>query len=204
MLLPPAVRSASRRFCPSGGFTLVELLVVSAIIATLLGIAFGHLRAAKQQAARLQARSELAVLAQALENYRREYGDYPQVADTPEKLYGALLGKIGPAGASISGRNLLGGVQLALRDPLHPGDAANSLVDPWGNAYQYIHFIRQTDAATVVRGHVLYSFGVRDSTEVLPAREDVVPEVTGEQAGLVSQSERNAKNIYAEPGVSLQ
>jgi type II secretory pathway pseudopilin PulG len=180
----------------------VELLVVSAIIATLLGIAFGHLRAAKQQAASLQARTELAVLAQALENYRREYGDYPQVADTPEKLYGALLGKIGPIGASMSGRSLLGGVQLALRDPLCPGAEANSLVDPWGNAYQYTYFTRQTDKGPAVRGYVLYSYGVRDSTDLLPAREDVVPEVTGERGGLVSQSAGNAKNIYAETGIS--
>ncbi len=157
MLLPPAVRSAPRLRRFSGGFTLVELLVVVALIATLLGITFGFLRGAKQQATIGQVRAELAVIAQALENYRREYGDYPQAADTPEKLYQALSGLTGPTGSAISGRSLLAGAQIALLDPVHPTSAMNSLVDPWDNAYQYIYFIRQLSSAPVSRGYILYS-----------------------------------------------
>jgi len=199
MLLPPAVPTASDRSRHSGAFTLVELLAVVALMALLLGITLGSLRGSKEQAAVGRARSELAVLSQALEDYRREYGDYPQTADTPEKLYQALIGRLGPTGASISGRSLLDGVQIALHDPLHPGDVANHLVDPWGNSYRYVYFIRQAGTEPVRRGRVLYSLGGRPAAESLPTREDVVPEVVGEFGGVISTAAGNARNLYAQP-----
>ncbi len=150
MLLPPAVCMASVRSRLSCAFTLVELLVVVALMAVLLGITLGFLRGSKEQAAIGRARSELAVLSQALEDYRREHGDYPQTADTPEKLYQALIGRLGPAGDRISGRSVLNGVQMTLRDMQHPADSANYLVDPWGNGYQYVYFIRQANSEPAI------------------------------------------------------
>ena len=49
-----------------------------AILAVLATIAVGGILGAKQRAALARAKSELSVLAQALEDYKRHYGDYPQ------------------------------------------------------------------------------------------------------------------------------
>jgi len=58
---------------------LIELLAVIAIIAILISIAIGSIAGARQRAAVTRARGELATLASALENYKRLYGDYPQI-----------------------------------------------------------------------------------------------------------------------------
>jgi len=179
------------------GFTLVELLVVIAILATLAAIALGLDQGARQHAAISRARAELAGLSLAVEQYRRHYGDYPQTADSPERLYRALAGRIGPTGAAVQGRSVLDGLTVSLKDPDHPDAEPNCVVDPWGHAYQYVYFTRQAGAAPRQRGIVLFSFGPRNAAEVLPTREQVVPCITGEHGGDISASALNAKNIYA-------
>ncbi len=197
MLHTPAVCPGARPRPPAGGFSLVELLVVSVIIATLVFIGFGIIQGVRQQAAWSHARSDLAALSQALEQYRRHYGDYPQTADSPEKFYQALEGKLGPTGVSLHERNLLAPVPVNLRDPVNPAAADNAFVDPWGNAYQYVFFTRQAGTAPPQRGYVLYSLGSRPSTEALPTRAQVVPDTAGARGGAVSSEPINAPNIYA-------
>ena len=144
-----------------------------------------------------RARADLAALGQTLELYRRQFGDYPQTADTPEMLYLALAGQLGPNGALTHGRNLLGGLPVSLSHPDRPDAAGNYFVDPWGNAYQYIYFTRQESPASMRRGYVLYSFGARSAIESLPTRAQVVPVTSGSQGGAIVSSPENARNIYA-------
>ncbi len=197
MLHPPAVCPGARSHRLTGGFSLAELLVVSAIIATLIFIGFGIIQGVRQQAARSHARSDLAALSQALEQYRRHYGDYPQTADSPEKLYQALEGKLGPTGISLPERNLLAAVPVRLRAPDSPTATDNAFVDPWGNAYQYVFFTRQVGTAPLQRGYVLYSLGSRRSTDALPTRDQVVPVTSGDRGGAVSSESFTVPNIYA-------
>lgn len=155
------------RAAAAGGFTLIELLTVIAIVAILAGVTFGVIRGVKNQSAIARARSELAVLAQALEEYKRQYGDYPQTPTptTPERFYQALNGKLGPKGATLNARRFIGADQFILDNPdrakvddpaqRNPDDAANFLVDPWGNAYRY----RYTTDASGRTGYVLFSAG---------------------------------------------
>ena len=192
-----AVGPGSMRRRTSSGFSLVELLVVIAIIATLAFISFGIVQGVRQQAAAAHARSDLAALSQALEQYRRHLGEYPQTADSPEKLYQALLGKLGPTGAALPGRNLFAAVPVNLRDPDNPSAVNNAFVDPWGNAYQYVFFTRQVGTAALQRGYVLYSLGSRSSSDPLPTRSQVVPDTTGARAGAVSSEPINAPKISA-------
>jgi prepilin-type N-terminal cleavage/methylation domain-containing protein len=197
MLLTPAVRAGFRRRHARGGFSFLEVLVVIAIIATLAAIALGIAQGIRQYAATARARADLAVLALTLEQYRSHYGDYPQTADSPEKFCRALAGRLGPTGATIRGRNFLSTVPVSLRDPEHPDADTNAIVDPWGHAYQYVFFTRQIGTAPVQHGYVLFCFGPRHSTEILPSRAEVVPNTSGEQGGVVSSARVNAKNIYA-------
>lgn len=80
-------------------FTLVELLVITVAILILTGITFGVSKGVLNQQARTKAKAELAIIAQALEEFKLAYGDYPVVSeDTPlgnansKKLTLALTG----------------------------------------------------------------------------------------------------------------
>ncbi|OQB95903.1 MAG: hypothetical protein BWX86_01019 [Verrucomicrobia bacterium ADurb.Bin122] len=111
------VKRSGNQFAQISGFTLLELLVVCAVVALLLGVTAGALRSARQRTLVLQARAELAVLSQALADYRRTWGEYPCTGACPQaqpepgpsnplvvgssqaKLFNALAGVITPAGS---------------------------------------------------------------------------------------------------------
>ncbi len=111
-----------------GAFTLIELLLVTAIIVALAAFAVSGIIGAKQRAAVARSKGELALLAQALESYKRHYGDYPQtgaltqaslavtadIAQTSAQsaLFNALTGVFPPnstfgAAAAISGPSFI-------------------------------------------------------------------------------------------------
>ena len=60
------------------GFTLIELLVVISVVGILVSITFGVSRGVKSAQSRAIVKAELSVLAQALEQYKSRYGDYPR------------------------------------------------------------------------------------------------------------------------------
>ena len=85
-----------------GAFTLIEILIVMAVLAILAGIGFSVMSGVKERAHRSRTRGELAVIAQSLEHYRAHYGDYPWIEEgsTGEnELYAALIGHRSPTGA---------------------------------------------------------------------------------------------------------
>ncbi len=104
----PVARSSRRR----SAFTLLELLAVMAIIAILVSLSFGLVRSSKQRASLARTRGDLATLVQALEAYKRHYGDYPQTGSAAQAtpvigaviaqgqaqslLFNALTGVYGP------------------------------------------------------------------------------------------------------------
>ncbi|MEZ5965426.1 MAG: prepilin-type N-terminal cleavage/methylation domain-containing protein [Planctomycetota bacterium] len=65
----------------AAGFTLLEVVIVLAVIATLAGAVVPLVTAAKQAEAQTTARAELAVLAEALERYYYERGAFPSRVD---------------------------------------------------------------------------------------------------------------------------
>jgi len=72
--------SPSRRFIP--GFTLIEMLVVIAIIAILAGILLPVLAAAKEKARVAQAKSEVRSIAAMIAAYQADYSTYPASANS--------------------------------------------------------------------------------------------------------------------------
>jgi prepilin-type N-terminal cleavage/methylation domain-containing protein len=72
--------SATRAWGSAGrhsGFTLMELLVVVAIIGILLGLLFPIIAAARQAIRERAARNQLNLLVMAIEKYKDEFGRYP-------------------------------------------------------------------------------------------------------------------------------
>ena len=69
-------RSASR------GFTLVEMLVVLIIIATIMGFLVPGILAALKRGRIAAVKTEITQLEQAIESFRAKYGTYPPDAST--------------------------------------------------------------------------------------------------------------------------
>ena len=147
------------------GFTLVELLVVLAIVGVLISLMFkGYFYVLEKQADK-QARVELAALKVSIENYRRFFNGYPtcpQKVCTPgECLFLSLAGfhnekgtlEMPPYPATISTH--LFGYDLESYDITQIPDIEHNegkslmlwlsqmlgkdvaFIDPWGNEYVY-------------------------------------------------------------------
>jgi type II secretory pathway pseudopilin PulG len=126
----------------AAGFTVLELLLVMGILVALAGFAVVGISGAKQRTAIARAKGELALLAQALEDYKRHYGDYPEtgpsaanaqrvtvganglsagpgLATTPARLLNALIGVYGPANFTnrVNGPTLVDVTRLTLEIP---------------------------------------------------------------------------------------
>lgn len=80
-------RSLARR-----GFTLIEILLVMAVIAILSTLLFSLFKAAKNGNNKAKARGEIQGLSMACEVYRKTYGDYP-CGSTAARTNGAQFRK---------------------------------------------------------------------------------------------------------------
>jgi len=77
----------------SKGFTLIELIMVMAVIVTLAGVLVPKLMGARLRAQVAVAIVELRSIATALEQYAIDQGNYPEPADLPEFIKNYLGGK---------------------------------------------------------------------------------------------------------------
>lgn len=68
------------------GFTLMELMVVLAIIALLAGLTLGAFSFATKSASRNRTAAAAAAIKSGLENYKAEFGEYPEPADATSTI----------------------------------------------------------------------------------------------------------------------
>jgi general secretion pathway protein G len=133
--LPRSLPRETRLFGPSGGFTLLELLVVLAIIGLLVALVGPRLFERLEGSKVVTAQTQVRMLKTALDMMRLDIGRYP---DEEEGL--GLLVKA-PTDPQLLARwhgpYLEGGVPL----------------DPWGNPYQY------APTGTELNTLTLYSYG---------------------------------------------
>ncbi len=118
-------------------FTLIELLTVIAIIGVLAAITFGAASAISRKSKVDRARFEIAVIAQSLEIYKQNHGDYPyissndknpkavQIPTTPDpddrsyQFLRALLGRLDPKGIVFKTTNGTEKYRKAVFDSTH-------------------------------------------------------------------------------------
>lgn len=112
------------------GFTLVEMLVVMAIILILAGFGVvGLLRVLRKQG-EAQARGQIGMISAGLEAYRGENDSYP-VGEGSNLLYRSLYWDAAQGGGSVFLEKFSDGKWIS-------GDGASAtVIDPWGNEYGY-------------------------------------------------------------------
>lgn len=114
-LVRPTFRQAQR------GFTLIELMVVVVIIGLLATAVVINVLPSQDRAMVEKARTDVALLDQAVEMYRLDNLTYPTIDEGLEAL------QVAPNGLARPERYRQGGYIKRLPE------------DPWGSPYQYLH-----------------------------------------------------------------
>lgn len=129
-------------------FTLIELLVVIAVIGLLAGLLLAAAAGVRNQAARSQAKSEIAALEAALTRYQMDNGNFPPaMSPTPDQVVSPTnyISNSQVLFSNLMGRSSFnsapsGGLKAYL-DPkktmVNTNSTLNYFTDPWGNSYGY-------------------------------------------------------------------
>ena len=129
-------RRSSRR-----AFSLIELLVVVAVIAILAGLVLQTAGYVQKRGATARAEAEIKALEAALESYKADMGDYPRGNNTAPNTNNSILRQaLQPDG--VNELNHLGKVYFEFpKGMAPPGIAADTVdapvVDPFGQGYGY-------------------------------------------------------------------
>jgi type II secretory pathway pseudopilin PulG len=148
------VRRGERRY--NAAFTLIELIVVTAVIIILTGLVLSTVGYVQKKGARARAETEIAAISAACESYKADNGVYPRASST-DLLDARLSGDPTNSqykNASLALYNLLFGATNGSRTPnsgarsylvfkpnmLFPADQNQNvqyIQDPFGNSYGY-------------------------------------------------------------------
>ncbi len=132
----------------NNGFTLMELLVVMAIITILAGMAIGGAQMARKRGAVTKTKSAIASLEAAIDMYEIDIGEYP--ASGNEELIQALTDSTNPEPE-------WNGPYMRFKEAdLEEG----KYLDAWGNPYVYINPGTHNESF-----YDLYSYGLNSEDE---------------------------------------
>ena len=113
----------------SKGFTLIELIVVVAIIAVLAGLVTAASQVGRKRAARAKAESAIATLEAALGMYQTDMGDYPESGNLN------LVKALSDEEANKDNSDWQGPYMRFKDKEL---SETGEFLDPWGNPYAYV------------------------------------------------------------------
>lgn len=126
------------------GFSLIELLVTITIIMILMGLAIGGFNFVTQKQALEQAKIQISLLSNALEEYKLDYGEYPPTGDS-NSIYKALYWDTDGDGTGAD-TDTDQKIYVSQLDPANNKQgwtegtkAGVKIVDPWGAEYIYIN-----------------------------------------------------------------
>ena len=132
----------------SGGFTLVELLVVISIIVVLMGLLFPTIGTIKNAANKARAGAAISSLMTAAKSYYNEYGQWPSPTSDMDLVltFNGLMNpqsgtKISNGQAATDNPRAIQFMEFRLKDVTVPGSASGqsplAFYDPWGMPYAY-------------------------------------------------------------------
>jgi prepilin-type N-terminal cleavage/methylation domain-containing protein len=163
------------------GFSLMELVVVVAIIVVLAGLTMGAFNFVNQSNARKKAEVQIKLMEDALEKYKADNRSYPENSDAigergDEVVFKALywdgfqdranggviyLGELDPDNNTKSGQQWIQGK-----------DAQARIVDPWGHFYRY-----RTGEQARNPDYDLWSVGRDGKTNADPKHKDSLDDI---------------------------
>lgn len=135
-------------------FTLIELIVVTAVIIILTGLVLSTVGYVQKKGARARAETEIAAMSAACESYKADNGIYPTEASTTEQLnsttsfnptdyqaasfylYKKLSGDA-TGNRQPSGKSYMAFKPNMLLPPPPSTDTVIAIADPFGNSYGY-------------------------------------------------------------------
>lgn len=184
-------------------FTLIELMVVIVVIGMVGGIIFSGAGYLFEKQAVKQAKVEIEVLKIALDDFKREYGDYPETFDNEGELAGFVLfhslygthevyqGTWEKLDSSDFKKSLLPTDKMTLEilddekvNRFNYKEFDHFLVDPWGEPYIYQY--PRMDGHT---GFLLYSKGPDQKSEPFNEISDSLAEKRPEDNDNIPSSE---------------
>ena len=167
----------------AGGFSLMELVVVVAIIVLLAGLTMAGMAFVNQKNAREKAKVQVKLIENALENYFGDNRAYPPALDPTgergdEVLYKYLYYD------GFEARDEGGVVYLPELDPenntksgqawMEGKDAQARIIDPWGTYYRY----RSGEAPDAVNPDFdIWSCGPDKKTNADPKHNDCLDDI---------------------------
>ena len=141
--LETETKKRTLRKIPRGGFTLVELLIVMAILVLLVSMVGPRLLGSKAKADISAVKTQIGMFQAALERYAIDMNTFP----SKEQGLQALITE--PSADSLGGEGDLGGEEIALEGEEGDSETGGSNwdgpylkadrvpKDPWGNSYGY-------------------------------------------------------------------
>jgi prepilin-type N-terminal cleavage/methylation domain-containing protein len=180
----------SRPSARRAGFTLVELLVVIAVIAILATITFGLFKAANEGRNKSKSKGEIQAISMACQSYRKTYGDFPYCESNTgpiprQNLLDQLLGRKLIRFTTPGGPPQLLPFNNQQRSFLSFGDvttdnddpaACTHFVDAWGNPYDYRYRVRTSHNQWLSPNFLVVSC----STNFVPAAVEGAAPLEGE------------------------
>lgn len=140
----------------TAAFTLIELIVVIAVIIILTGLVLSTVGYVQKKAARSRAETEIAAMSAACESYKADNGIYPRNADTdglnaqtsgnPNSsqyqsaslyLYNALFGATNGSRTPNTGAKSYFAFKPNMLSPTDQTQNVQFIKDPFGNSYGY-------------------------------------------------------------------
>lgn len=117
------------------GFTIIELLVVVAVIGVLMSLLFPAVQGALDAAKKAQAKNDVMQIATAIVAFDTEYGRLPSSNSTPQPLStNNILGALTGSDTNLNPRKIIFLEVLSYRKG-KGGISGGNFVDPWTNAY---------------------------------------------------------------------
>ena len=117
----------------SRAFTLIELLIVIAIIGILMSLLFPAVNAAIDSARTAQAKNDVTQIATAVTAYETEYGKLPPTGTT---VSGTLLQALVGVTTNGNPRKIVFIEVNAAKKGKSGTNSSGQFVDPWGNSYK--------------------------------------------------------------------
>lgn len=123
----------------SRAFTLIELLIVIAIIGILMALLFPAVNSAIDSARRAQAKNDVVQIATAVTAYETEYGRLPMTNASAIPVDGALIQALmGSNSTTVPNPRQIVFMEVQTAKKGKSGLSGSAFVDPWGSAYQIV------------------------------------------------------------------